>query len=147
MSCAEEQTRSPKPLRRLIRTPGILFVAVFIACSAPTGRAQAQAQSPATPGQTVPSQAAPNPAVPAVKPKDATPELSEKQKKQDAQMQERKAQLAADTAKLLELANDLKAEMDKSSKDTLSIGVIKKADQVEKLAHKVREEMKATMGN
>jgi len=52
-------------------------------------------------------------------------------------------QLADDTALLLTLANELKAELDKSSTDTLSLGVIKKAQQVEKLAHKVRDEMKA----
>jgi hypothetical protein len=62
-------------------------------------------------------------------------------------MQERKNQLAVDTAKLVQLANELKAEMDKSSKDTLSLNVVKKADQVEKLAHKVRDEMKLTIGN
>jgi len=62
-------------------------------------------------------------------------------------MQQRKNQLAADTAQLLKLANELKAEMDKSTKDELSLSVIKKADQVEKLAHKVRDEMKLTMGN
>jgi len=62
-------------------------------------------------------------------------------------MQKRKDQLAADTAQLLKLANELKAEMDKSTKDELSLAVIKKADQVEKLAHKVRDEMKLTIGN
>jgi hypothetical protein len=51
-------------------------------------------------------------------------------------------QLAEDTAKLLVLANELKAELDKSNMDTLSLGVIRKAEQVEKLAHKVRDEMK-----
>ena len=56
-------------------------------------------------------------------------------------------QLADDTAKLLTLANELKAELDKSSKDTLSLSVIKKAEQVEKLAHKVRDEMKASEKN
>ena len=56
-------------------------------------------------------------------------------------------QLADDTAKLLTLANELKAELDKSNKDTLSLGVIKKAEQVEKLAHKVRDEMKASLPN
>jgi len=56
-------------------------------------------------------------------------------------------QLADDTAKLLALANELKAELDKSSKDTLSLSVIKKAEQVEKLAHKVRDEMKASEKN
>jgi len=59
----------------------------------------------------------------------------------------RQKQLANDTAKLLTLANELKAELDKSSKDTLSVSVIKKAEQVEKLAHKVRDEMKASLQN
>lgn len=62
-------------------------------------------------------------------------------------LQKKKDQLTADTAKLLQLANELKAEMDKSTKDTLSLSVIKKADEVEKLAHKVRDEMRATIGN
>ncbi len=56
-------------------------------------------------------------------------------------------QLADDTAKLLTLANELKAELDKSNKDTLSLSVIKKAEQVEKLAQKVRDEMKARLQN
>jgi hypothetical protein len=56
-------------------------------------------------------------------------------------------QLADDTAKLLTLANELKAELDKSNKDTLSLSVIKKAEAVEKLAHKVRDEMKAILQN
>ena len=56
-------------------------------------------------------------------------------------------QLSYDTAKLLTLANELKAELDKSNKDTLSLSVIRKADQVEKLAHKVRDEMKASLQN
>jgi len=65
----------------------------------------------------------------------------------DQALQRKKDQLTADTAKLLQLANELKAEMDKSSKDTLSVGVIKKAEEVEKLARKVRDEMKANLGN
>jgi hypothetical protein len=56
-------------------------------------------------------------------------------------------QLAEDTAKLLSLANELKAELDKSNKNTLSLSVIKKAQDVEKLAHKVRDEMKASLQN
>ncbi len=56
-------------------------------------------------------------------------------------------QLADDTAKLLTLANELKIQLDESSKDTLSLSVIKKAEQVEKLAHKVRDEMKASLQN
>jgi hypothetical protein len=59
----------------------------------------------------------------------------------------RQKQLADDTAKLLTLANELKAEMDKSTKDTLSLSVMKKAEEIEKLARKVRGEMKASIGN
>jgi hypothetical protein len=60
---------------------------------------------------------------------------------------DKQKQLADDTAKLLQLANELKAELDKSSKDTLSLSVMKKAEQVEKLAHKVRDEMKASLAD
>lgn len=59
---------------------------------------------------------------------------------------ERKRQIADDSAKLLKLAGDLKAEVDKSSQDTLSVRVIRKADEIEKLAHSVRDKMKVTMG-
>ena len=59
---------------------------------------------------------------------------------------ERKKQISDDSAKLLKLATDLKAEVDKTSKDTLSLGVIRKAEEIEKLAHSVKEKMKLTMG-
>jgi len=60
---------------------------------------------------------------------------------------ERKRQLAEESAKLLKLATDLKVEVDKTSKDTLSINVIRKADEIEKLAHDVKEKMKLTIGS
>jgi hypothetical protein len=58
---------------------------------------------------------------------------------------ERKRQLTEDSARLLKLATDLKTEVDKTSKDTLSLGVIRKADEIERLAHSVKEKMKLTM--
>lgn len=99
-----------------------------------------------TPAPPAPTPAATTPA-PVAQPSDTPPNAAANQKPQDPVMLQRKKQLAADTAKLLELANELKAEMDKSSKDTLSLNVIKKAEQVERLAHKVRDEMKASIGN
>jgi hypothetical protein len=57
---------------------------------------------------------------------------------------ERQKSLVDDTSKLLSLANELKAEVDKTSKDTLSLEVIRKADEIEKLAHSVKEKMKGT---
>jgi nitric oxide reductase activation protein len=55
---------------------------------------------------------------------------------------DRQKRLVADTEKLLALATDLKEQVDKSTKDTLSVEVIKKADEIEKLAHSVKERMK-----
>jgi hypothetical protein len=53
------------------------------------------------------------------------------------------AQLLADTQKLYELTQELKAEVAKSNKGTLSIAVIKKAEEVEKLAKSLKEKMRA----
>ena len=69
-----------------------------------------------------------------------------KNKNVDVATVERKRQITDDSARLLKLASDLKAEVDKTSKDTLSIGVIRKAEEIEKLAHNVKEKMKLTMG-
>ena len=55
---------------------------------------------------------------------------------------DRQKQLVEDTQKLLALANELKADVDKSTKDTLSLDVVRKADEIEKLAHSVKEKMK-----
>jgi hypothetical protein len=59
-----------------------------------------------------------------------------------ARNNERQKRLVADTDKLLALATDLKAQVDKTNKDTLSVDVIKKAEEIEKLAHSVKERMK-----
>jgi hypothetical protein len=56
---------------------------------------------------------------------------------------ERHKRLAADTAKLVELTNELKTEVDKASRDELSLDVVKKAAEIEKLAHDVKERMKS----
>jgi hypothetical protein len=59
---------------------------------------------------------------------------------------ERKKQIVDESARLLKLATDLKAEVDKTTKDTLSITVVRKADEIEKLAHSVKETMKLNAG-
>ena len=63
----------------------------------------------------------------------------------DAVDAERKRQIADDSARLLKLATDLKAAVDNTSKDTLSLDVIRKAEQIEKLAHSLKQKMKLTM--
>ena len=57
---------------------------------------------------------------------------------------DRQKQLVLDTQKLLTLANELKVEVDKSNKNTLSLDVIRKADEIERLAHTVKEKMKGS---
>lgn len=49
-------------------------------------------------------------------------------------------------ADMLKMANELKTEVDKTTKDMLSISVIRKANQIEQLAHQVRDEMRPEVG-
>ena len=55
---------------------------------------------------------------------------------------ESQAALRSDTEKLFKLAEELKASVDKSSANVLSIEVVKKAEEIEKLARSVKEKMK-----
>ena len=56
---------------------------------------------------------------------------------------ERQRRLIDDTNKLLSLATELKTDVDKTDKNTLSVDVIKKADEIEKLARSVKDRMKS----
>jgi len=55
---------------------------------------------------------------------------------------ERYNSLKKDTTKLLELAQQLKDQVDKSGEHTLSLEVIKKTDEIERLVKQVRDKMK-----
>ncbi len=55
---------------------------------------------------------------------------------------ERVAALKHDTDKLLKLSVELKESVDKSNENVLSLDVVKKAEEIEKLAHSVKERMK-----
>ena len=56
---------------------------------------------------------------------------------------QRQAALKKDTDKLLELATQLKEYVDKTNENMLSLDVIKKAEEIEKLSKSVKEKMKA----
>jgi len=60
---------------------------------------------------------------------------------------QRQKEMTSDTAKLLQLANELKSDTDKSEKDKLSMIEVRKAEMIEKLAKSVRDKMKATVAN
>ncbi len=56
--------------------------------------------------------------------------------------EERQRKLVADTNQLLDLAMKLKDEVDKTDKYTLSLDVVKRTAEIEKLAKAIRERMK-----
>ena len=54
----------------------------------------------------------------------------------------RHKRLEDDVAKLLALTTELKTDVDKANKDELSLDVMRKAAEIEKLAHDVQSRMK-----
>jgi hypothetical protein len=77
-------------------------------------------------------------------PMSPTDPTSIKQEQQHEKMvvDERRKKILSDTDRLLTLATELKADVDKSTKNELSLEVIRKAAEIEKLAHDVRERMR-----
>lgn len=54
----------------------------------------------------------------------------------------RQNEIREDTQKLFQLASELKSAVEKTDENTLSLDVVKKAEEVEKLAKKVKDKMK-----
>jgi methionyl-tRNA synthetase len=107
---------------------------VFVLSIGSSGRAAGQ-----TPGQ-VP---VPSPGFPSQTP-SPDQEAQDRIQKEMAKKanQERQAQLKRDTEHLFKLATELKQYVDQTNENTLSVEVIKKAEEIEKLAHSVKEKMK-----
>ena len=55
---------------------------------------------------------------------------------------DRQAALKRDTDRLLQLSTELKQYVDKTDENMLSLDVVKKAEEIEKLAHSVRDKMR-----
>ena len=98
---------------------------------------------------TMPSVSQSNPLqFPQVPPLEQKPGHDEQRARIEQEMakkanQARQADLKRDTAKLLKLATELKEHVDKTNENTLSLDVIKKAQEIEKLARSVKDKMKA----
>lgn len=56
--------------------------------------------------------------------------------------EQRQLELRRDTDKLLQLTNELKQYVDKTNENILSLEVIRKAEEIERLAKSVKEKMK-----
>jgi len=77
------------------------------------------------------------------KPKDPLEEKIEHQREK-AMNKDRQTNLQKDADRLLKLATELKESVEKSNEHTLSLDVIKKAEEIEKLAKSVKEKMRGS---
>jgi len=62
----------------------------------------------------------------------------------EAGNEQRQAELKRDAERLLKLSTELKEYVDKSNENVLSLDVLKKADEIEKLAHSVKTKMRGS---
>lgn len=121
-----------------IRLAVVLAAMLMLSSWIPT-RLQAKEEAAQT-GQTDPSSSHPTP-----KPDDKANDTVNLKAATDHGMspeEARQAQIVADSQKLYQLAQELKAEVAKSDKNTLSIAVTKKAEEIEKLAKSLKERMR-----
>ena len=75
--------------------------------------------------------------------KDPSEEKMEREREKSLNKQ-RQTNLQKDTDHLLQLATELKQYVDKTNEHTLSLDVIKKADEIEKLAKSVKDKMRGS---
>jgi hypothetical protein len=104
--------------------------------------AQQQHQPGALPDLSQPTS---SPHVPGMGSADSTPDpLHATMKEQMIRQanEQRHKKMVDDANKLVQLSNELKADVEKTQKDELSIEVLKKAAELEKLAHDVQQKMK-----
>jgi len=104
--------------------------------------AQQQHQPPGTPGLSQPTDA---PRVPGMGTADSAPDPMRDTMREGMLRQaneQRHKKMLDDANRMVQLSNELKADVEKTQKDELSVEVLKKAAEVEKLAHDVQQRMK-----
>ena len=121
---------TPK-IHRALGWSKFLLTAALLLSLGRYGAAQASQPSPPLPG--VPPQTSPT--------EDPWEVQQHKAmvKKVNLQLQQ---EIKKDTEKLLQLATELQQSVEQSNENTLSLEVIKKAEQIEKLAKTVKDKMK-----
>jgi len=109
-------------------------ICLLLAFCAPQLSSQQQQQPPVPPRLGVPQPDESEPGIPPRIQKDMEKKANE----------QRQAELKRDTEKLLQLSTELKEYVDKSNSNILSVDVIKKAEEIEKLAHNVKTRMRGS---
>src|SRR5437016_1847501 len=84
-------------------------------------------------------------------PQQVPDSTSQQQREMEDRMQheankKRQEEIRHDTDKLYQLATELKNAVDKTNENMLSLDVVRKAEEVEKLAKKVKEKMREGSG-
>jgi hypothetical protein len=117
-------------VRHPLNLPGTFVLLVSLFFSPLAGQTS---NHPFTPDDTVPRQG---------RPEDQAREkmLKDMEKRRN---EDRQKQIKRDSEKLLQLATELKDYVDRSNENILSMDVIKKAEEIEKYAHSVKEKMKS----
>jgi hypothetical protein len=107
-------------------------VCLLLAFCAP--QLSSQQQQPVPPRSGLPQADESGPSIPPQIQKDMEKKANE----------QRQAELKRDAERLLKLSTELKEYVDKSNQNILSLDVIKKADEIEKLAHSVKTRMRGS---
>ena len=107
-------------------------ICLLLAFCAPQQLSSQPQQPPVPPPLGAPQPDESGPAVPSRIQKDMEKRANE----------DRQAELKRDTEKLLRLSTELKEYVDKSNSNVLSVDVIRKAEEIEKLAHNVKTRMR-----
>lgn len=124
------------PSLLLRRATGVVLNAALMILALPATRSHAQV---ADPSQT--SDASGSGAQHQRTPDDPfTPQ--QKRELVKKQNEHRQQEIKQDTDKLLQLATELKLYVDKTNENIISLDVIRKAEQIEKLARSVKDKMK-----
>jgi len=117
--------------------PALLFAALALLMLTAAGPARAQTtQQPMPPAPVMPG-AIPTPGA---EPDLALRRMSEQMAAR--RNEDRQKKIVSDSARLLALAQQLNADISKSNKDTLSVPVVKEADEIEKLAKSIKDKMR-----
>ena len=105
----------------------LIFTAILFATSLDTSYLKAQA-------------------IPEDRSRNENEEWITKQQREQARQRniERQKKLKQDTDRLLELATELKQYVDRTNENTLSVDVVKKCEEIERLAKDVKNKMKGT---
>lgn len=135
----------PRGISRILRTV-MLSAAVLVAISGAGGRAGSGAIAQQHPPKNQPPPIQNNPdMLPTLDQPGAVPDPTHariEEERVKVMNDDRHKRLAADVDRLLSLTNELKVDVDKAEKDQLSVEVIRKAQEIEKLAHDVQSRMK-----